>query len=572
MRTVAEWFLQSVAANGCEAIFLNPGTDTPPLQEAWAKLHAAGAPMPKLVLCPHEVVAVTAAQGYYLASGRPQVAFVHVDVGTANAAGGLNDARASQIPMLLCAGTSSSVVDSRVPGSRTKFINWLQDVPDQAALVRNYVKWSHVLNHPAAIGAMIDRAFQIARSDPSGPVYLAMSRELMMQEVSQVMSLGPGRTRPALLPGLPDATADRLAGTLLDAEFPLLLTGYGGRSSAHRDAIVQLAEKLGLAIAEYRGRFNAPLTHELHLGFNPERWVGESDLILVLDFDVPFVPADRPLRPGARLIHLGPDPIQSGLIVWGFPADEVLPCGVLAGLGQLQAASERALAKGDRRKQVAARRKRISARHEAMLAAVDSAGRPSAERPNTITPFAVGRALTKLCPTAHVFEEAVTSGNPFAYGFRPTGEGAYFRNGGSFLGWGLGASLGAKMAAPDRLIVAVVGDGSFIFGAPLAALWTARQQDAPLLIIVVNNAAYNSVRLAVREAYPTGVQATSGYVGVDLVDPPAFETVAASAGAWGQRVERHEDLEPAIREAIEVVRGGRTALVNVLIEATEQPL
>jgi acetolactate synthase-1/2/3 large subunit len=171
-----------------------------------------------------------------------------------------------------------------------------------------------------------------------------------------------------------------------------------------------------------------------------------------------------------------------------------------------------------------------------------------------------------------VFEEAVTSGNPFAYGFRPAEDGAYFRNGGSFLGWGLGASVGAKMAAPDRLVVAVVGDGSFIFGAPVAALWTARRQGAPVFIVVVNNAAYNSVRLAVRDAYPTGVQARSGFVGVDLVDPPAFETVAASVGAWGQRVERHEELEPTLREALEIVRGGRTALVNVLIEAAEQPL
>jgi acetolactate synthase-1/2/3 large subunit len=572
MASVAEWFLRGVAAHGCEAIFLNPGTDTPPLQEAWAKLHAAGVTVPKLILCPHEVIAITAAQGYYLASGRPQVAFVHVDVGTANAAGSLNDARASQIPVLLCAGTSSSVLDSRVPGGRTKFINWLQDVPDQAALVRNYVKWSHILNHPAAIGTVVDRAFQIANSDPPGPVYLAMSRELMMHDVPEVLAPGPARTRPALLQALPEATADRLVKAIIDAEFPLLLTGYGGRTAAHRDAIVRLSDTLALAVTEYRGRFSAPLTHHLHLGFNPERWVGESDLMLVVDLDVPFVPADRTLRPGARLIHIGSNPIQSELVIWGFPADEVIPCGVLSSLQQLQAAAERALADAGRDQQLEVRRKQIAAKHDLMLAAKDGGPHTASQRPNVITPFAVGQMLTKLCAEAHVFEEAVTSGNPFAYGFRPDDNGAYFRNGGSFLGWGLGAAIGAKLADPNQLIVAVVGDGSFIFGAPIAALWTARQQGLALLIVVVNNAAYNSVRLAVRDAYPNGLQVTSGYVGVDLTDPPAFETVAASVGAWGRRVERYDELESSIREALTVVRNGQTALLNVLIEAAEQPL
>jgi acetolactate synthase-1/2/3 large subunit len=571
MPSVADWFLRGVVANGCKAIFLNPGTDTPPLQEAWAKLKAEGFEVPELVLCPHEAVAVTAAQGYYLASGKPQVAFVHVDVGTANASGGLNDARASQIPIVLCAGTSSSVLDSRVPGGRTKFINWLQDVPDQTALVRNYVKWAHVLNHPAAIGNVVDRAFQIANSDPPGPVYLAMSREMMMENVDEVLALGPRRSQPALLPGLTENAAERLVDQLVAAEFPLLLTGYGGRTAMHRQAIIRLADTLGIAVTEYRGRFSVPLTHELHLGFNPEKWVAESDLVLVVDMDVPYVPADRPLRAGARVIHLGNNPIQSELVIWGFPADEVLPCGVLPALGQLQAAAERALGSPDKRSVVTNRKRGIGECHRAMLAEVDRRGARGAN-PNAINPFSVGEILTRLCPEGQVIEEAVTSGNPFAYGFRPNEKGAYFRNGGSFLGFGLGSALGAKMANPDRFVIAVVGDGSFIFGAPEAALWTARHHEAPLLVVVLNNAAYNSVRLAVRDAYPRGIQATSGYVGVELKDPPAFETIATAVGAWGRRVERHEDLEPALREALAVVASGRTAVVNVLIEAAEQPL
>lgn len=571
MPTVAEWFLRGLVDHGCEAIFLNPGTDTPPLQEAWAKMKREGRDVPQLVLCPHEIIAVTAAQGYYLASGKPQVAFVHVDVGTANASGGLNDARASQIPVLLCAGMSPATLDSRIPGARTKFINWLQDVPDQGALVRNYAKWQQVMLHSSAVGPAVDRAFQIACSEPMGPVYLAFPREMMMEEVEETIALGPSRARPAILPGLDEATALSLARRLAEARSPLLLTGYGGRNREHRETIVQLAETLALPITEYRGRFNAPLEHPLHLGFNPERWVDQSDLILVVDQDVPFVPADRKLLDGAQVVHMGPNPIQSGLVTWGFPADEVLPVNTMAGLRSLLTAARKVRSElsAAETEKLDRRQAETASRHDDMMAALEQANQPGG---NAITPFQIGRALSELCPQAHVYEEAVTSGNPLAYGFRPSAEGAYNRNGGSFLGWGLGASLGAKLHDRDRLVVTLVGDGSFMFGVPSAALWVAKQHKLALLIVVVNNACYNSVRLAARDAYPGGVQAEHGFVGVDLADPPAFETIAEACGAWGIRVDNPGELKPALEQALEIVRGGRTAVVNVRIVASEKPL
>ena len=184
----------------------------------------------------------------------------------------------------------------------------------------------------------------------------------------------------------------------------------------------------------------------------------------------------------------------------------------------------------------------------------------------------VGSVLSELCPEAQLYEEAVTSGNPLAYGFRPNEEGAYNRNGGSFLGWGLGASIGAKLADPDKLVVTVVGDGSFIFGVPTAALWVAKHHKLAMLIVVVNNACYNSVRLAARDSYPEGIQASQGYVGVDLTDPPAFETIALACGAWGAKVENPSELKPTLQKALDVVNGGQTAVVNIMIEASEKPL
>lgn len=569
MPTVAEVFLRSVVTHGCEAIFLNPGTDTPPLQEAYARMRNAGEELPQLIVCPHEIVAATAAQGHYLASGRPQIAFVHVDVGTANAAGSLNDARASQIPVILCAGMSPSSIDTRIPGARTKFINWQQDVPDQASIVRNYVKWAQSVTHASTAATAVDRAWQISRSEPQGPVYLSFSRETLMEEAGDLVAKGPERAKPARLGGLDADVADDLVSQIVSAEFPLLITGFAGRSREHRDELVAFAEELALPITEYRGRFNAPLENRLHLGLNPERWVEEADLIVVIDHDVPFVPADRTLRAGARMIHLGPDPIKQSLVVWGFPADEVYPCNVIRGIRSLRAAARRHLEQNLSSERLSTRRSRIEALHDEMINALPQA---QVENASSITPAIVGAVMSELCPEAMVFEEAVTSGNPFAYAFRPSADGEYLRNGGTFLGWGLGACLGAKLAQPDRLIASVLGDGSFMFGVPSAALWVSKAYHLPVLIVILNNGGYNSVRLATSEAYPDGIQVLEGYVGTELPELPDFSRLAMACDAHGLRVERPGDLRPALEEALSVVKAGKTAVVDVLIEASSKPL
>src|SRR5690606_17595319 len=164
-----------------------------------------------------------------------------------------------------------------------------------------------------------------------------------------------------------------------------------------------------------------------------------------------------------------------------------------------------------------------------------------------ISPMEVGALLSELAPDAVVLEEAVTSGNPFAYGFEPGDEGSYYRNGGSYLGWGLGAALGARLGAPDRLVVTVVGDGSFIFGVPSAALWVSARYRLPVLIVILNNERYNSVVLASEQAYPDGAQARFGHVGSLLPDTPAFERIAEACDAWGRRVTDRAELGPALR-------------------------
>jgi acetolactate synthase-1/2/3 large subunit len=233
-------------------------------------------------MCPFESLASDAAQGVYLATGQAQVAFVHVDVGTANAAGSLNDAKANRTPVVLCAGRSPVSIEP-VPGGRSKYINWLQDVPDQGMLVRNYTKNEQIAYRAAAIPRAVQRAFQVAESDPAGPVYVTFPREALMEEIDLRGDVVAARF-PSVRAGSPNPEDVALvADWILAAERPVVVAGYTGRDPAAVRALVELSEVAGLGVVEYCGRVNFPLTHPHHLGFRPEAATATSDLIIVAE-------------------------------------------------------------------------------------------------------------------------------------------------------------------------------------------------------------------------------------------------------------------------------------------------
>lgn len=181
----------------------------------------------------------------------------------------------------------------------------------------------------------------------------------------------------------------------------------------------------------------------------------------------------------------------------------------------------------------------------------------------------VGTVLGEVIdPTDIVVEEATTNFDAFRTALPRTVPGSYFRSGGSGLGWGLGGALGAKLARPDSRVIAVVGDGAFLFAAPVAALWAMALADAPVLTIILENGGYAASRAPVLALYPDGASARAGtVVATQLRDGtgrmPDFAAIAAACGAFGRRVADAADLRPAIVEALAAVDGGRSAVVVV---------
>jgi len=559
--------VRALIAHGVECLFMNPGTDTIPIQEALSKLKQLGEPVPRTVLCLFELVALAAAHGYYQATGRPQAVLVHVDVGTQNLGGMLHNAQRGRAAVLIAAGRTPYTTDSSQRGTRDTYIHWLQEQFDQHGIVRNFVKWDYELRRPEQMGEVIARALQIAASDPPGPVYLTLPREVLMTEVGEVKQPAPALTAPARLgAGDPDALRD-VAQHLVRSERPVVLTSTSGRTRQGFEALVKLATLLALPVVERRERTNFPTSHPLHQGFQPGPFVETADVILVVDSDVPYIPTQVTPRADATIVQIDVDPIKERIPLWSFPLTSAIRADSARALELVAGYAAELLTDGDKAR-IETRRAELTARHNERRAA----RKASAQAMQTTRPltaewlgYCIGQ-LQREAPECVFVDESLTSHGAVWNHVDTDEPGTMFGSGGSSLGWGLGAALGIKLARPDRPVVLVVGDGSFIFGEPLAAIWASQMNQAPVLAIVFNNGAYNANKAPLISAYPKGYSVQGRhFVGTDLAPSPRYDLLAAVVGAVGERVEDPVEVLPALRRGLDHVRAGRSVILDVIL-------
>ena len=279
----AESFVELLNANGVDYIFLNPGTGSSSVQEALAKFKAQGKRVPNVVLCLHEYVCMAAAHGHFMISRKPQVVMVHEALGTQQVGGALYNAERCRIGVVFCA--------TRVPSSRRlASLQWLEERYDQASVVREYVKWHYELRTNENIHEVIQRAFQMASSEPCGPVYLSLPSDLLTEKMEYVVIPEVASHAAALAPQADTQALARAASTLINAENPLIITGYAGRKSETVGSLVELAESLAARVITTQRHLNFPTTHPLYSGFSPEPYVKDADAILIIDTDIPYVP------------------------------------------------------------------------------------------------------------------------------------------------------------------------------------------------------------------------------------------------------------------------------------------
>lgn len=564
----AEAFLTQINANpDVEYIFANTGTDHGPILEALAKMARSEAKGAKIIVVPHEQAAVSMAHGYYCASGKPQVVMVHTLPGTANGLGGLMNAKACQVPLLFVAGRTP-ITEGELPGGKSRHIHWRQESRDQGAIVREFVKWDYENRANEQLGTIIPRAFKIAMAEPRGPVYLSLPRE-RLYEAMQTTRVSPDVFEPPTKSQTPMDELEKSGDLLLKATSPVIVTRYLGRNPSAVQALVELADLLAIPVVQHpQSQFmNFPSSHPCHAGYQINSYVERADVIFLLDIDVPWAPPTRDkLLPEATIIQLEVDPLFSSIPVWGFPVDHAMTGSSDVTLPVLNDIIRKKLSQSStRQNSVSARRQYITGEHEALRAELkDRVDKVKDERP--IHPLWVSQCIADVIDEKTiVVGEAVTSPLGPVLGLdRP---GSHFDQApAGHLGWGLGAAIGAKLAAPDYTVIAAEGDGSYMFCVPTACHFTAQKYQVPFLTVIYNNQAWNASLGTVRELYPEGVaEQTHNFPGTDLTPSPQFELTAQACGAYAERVEDPGELPTAIARCLRVIKEDRRqALLNVI--------
>ena len=567
VETVAQAWLELLHDRGVDVFLANAGTDFASLVDAFAKRQAEGKASPRPIVVPHESVAVGMAHGYYLATGRPQAVMVHVTVGTANATCGVITAARGRVPLFLAAGRTP-LTEEGLPGSRDLYIHWAQEAFDQAGMLREYVKWDYELRHAAQIESVIDRAFELMLSEPRGPVYVTLPREVLAERLSSISITSPPRRHMASRSFPDPARIEEAAQLLARARRPLILATGAGRDPAAVPALVGLAEAGGIGVVEVDPtHVNFPSSHPLHVGYTQPSGVdpalADADAILVVECDVPWYPALAKPAPDAAIIHLGVDPLFARYPMRSFPCDVPILAEPAAALPLLTEALRRLVTPAD----VAARGAEVAGTHRARR--TGWAAIIEAQRGWKTIGFAAAAAAVE-----EVLDETTVVVNEYPLDRRFVGferAGAFFgQPHASGLGWGLPCALGLKLGNPAKTVIACLGDGSYLFNEPAACHFVARAQGLPVLTVIFNNAQWEAVKSSTIGVHPEGWAKGTGQFPLTSLSPsPRFDEIVKAFDGHGELVDEQTELVPALRRALTAVRAGRQAVVNILCTRSE---
>ena len=566
-RSAAHYFLEGLTEIGCDYLFCNFGTDHAPIIEAMAGFKRDGRKAPQTVICPHEITAAHMAAGYALATGRGQGVMVHVDAGTANAAMALHNICRARIPVLLMAGRAPYTTRGELLGSRDTYVHFVQEPFDQTSLVRPYIKWEYNLPSGVVAKEALRRAHTVMMSDPKGPVYMTFPRETLTELWSegQIRSYPEERFGPAGAGSVDAETVDTIATKLLTAERPLLITAYSGRNHAAVPLLDELAQFAGIRVVEFSPiHLNLPHDSPCHGGFVPTKALADADVGLLVDVDVPWIPKDMPDNPSTWWVHVDVDAEKRGFPMWTFPANLRLQGDSCRFYADLLAALK-AKADAGFKTRAAARVKEMAAesvarREQAAKLAADPgvAGEVNAH-------FLCAALVKALGPSDVIINEAIRNIPTVLAQMPRTKPGSLVGLAGAGLGYSGNVALGLKLAMPDRIIMPIMGDGTFHFSNPQSIFAVSQKYGLPIFAVVLDNSGWGAVKEATLRVYPAGDAKGSGEFGSTYGPPMDFAKIAEACGAHGELVADPAGVDAAVARCLAAVRGGRSAVLHAKV-------
>ena len=566
-RTASHDLLQGLVDLGIEYLFCNLGTDHAPLIEEMAHWREQGRAFPKLILCPHENTAVHMAGGYAVATGRGQAVLVHVDAGTANAAMGLHNLCRTRTPVLLIAGRAPMSTFDSATGGRDTYVHFIQEPFDQASVVRPYVKWEYNLAWPSMAHEVISRAGAVMQSDPTGPVYLTLPREVLAAPVDaqSIGAYGHQNHLPVKAQGADANAIAQIAAKLMGSENPMLVTAYAGRNHAAPALIEKLAMLCGMRVCEFNSIYlNIRRNSPFFAGYNPAAFTEQADFGLMVDVDVPWIPKTTRVNPNAYWAQLDVDAIKRDIPMWGFPLNARIEGDSVRLLTQLiecieQTATPAFKAMASQRSLI------IQAEHEKnqqkAAAMAQEPGKVNAINPHFLC-AAIGRQIRS---EDVVLNEAIRNTMAVFEQIPREMPGTLMGLSGGGLGFSAGTALGIKLAQTQSRVIHFVGDGSFYFSNPSSVYAVAHQYDLPILTVLLDNGGWSAVKESTLRMYPKGEAKSTNQFASDLGYGTDFAAIAEAAGAHGERLVDPSQTEAAIARCLAALDAGQSALLHVRI-------
>ncbi len=566
-----ELVVAQARAAGVEYVFANPGSFESGLFDALTDVHAM-----HVILGLHEGIVLSMADGYHRVTGKPSFVNVHAVVGTAQMMGQLYNANWDGSALVVTAGLldsetgSDEVLLAAPPGF------------SQKEIARPFTKMCWDAREPGILPLMVRRAFKVAMTEPSGPVYLAMKDSALESKGVRAMILPAerfllgGRPRPA------KAAVEEAARLLVESSRPLLVVGDDVWKAKAQPELLALSEQLGLPVADqvtaqaemvakglamdspFRAFHSFPVRHPHYLGnFRADsEWMERGvDLMVCIgcrDFGDRAVLQTNDVPSGARVVRIGMDTFAMGR---NYPTDLALVGDIKEALNELLAAIGSFL--------TTERREAIAGKRSAEIAALTAGERASARTAaqmnfgqSPIHPDEISQIMSESLDhdAVIVCENPTATYKPFAFGFRED-EQVYIGTAGASLGWGVGAATGAKLGAPDRQVVCFIGDGAVMYSA--AGFWTQARYNIPVLTVVANNHNYQTVRF-VYHSYKGRMAAKGHYAATYLGEPNIdFVALAESQGVSGEKVDHPRQLEPALQRGKAITSEGKPYLIEV---------
>ncbi|KAI0345509.1 thiamine diphosphate-binding protein [Trametopsis cervina] len=592
MTTTAAVLLATLAQAGVTHAFVNWGNDHPAILEELERQRVQeGRTSIEIITCPNEMVGLSAAQAFTQVTGKSSLVIVHVDVGTQGLGGAVHNVDRGRVPVIIFSGMSPFSAQGEHKGSKNEWPMWVQDVPDQASIVRQYMRYTTQIMSGKSAAKIVMRAHQIANSGPQGPVYLSARREILEEELDQSVAsaeLNMSKWPPIASEALSPTAVQTIIDALSSANFPLIIVAHSGRNTRTVATLSQLSDQFAAAVFMSCGSSVCiPYSHPHFLGnaFGGKvTLLEEADVVLIIDVDVPWIDAwaNAP-REGARVFVVDPDPLKQTYGWSHVDAELLCRADSEVALNQLLAATQERTLNLDTTK-TTERSRQLKVRHDQFITNLEKT-ETSLQHPDVADPaYVLGilrRAVVDRTPSHGKrtlwLNEAISSYHLVFDHVRPDVPGSMITSGGTSLGWALGAAVGAYLGSESAnrahdLLVAIVGDGTFMFCVPSSAYWMARRYNTPYLTIVLNNGGWASPKNSMLGVYPSGAgsRATGDRLSVGFgPDMPDHSQIAAAAGgAWARRVEEVGQLKEVIEAAIDVViNERRCAVVDCIVKS-----